>query len=185
MRIACLATNDFEDSELGDPKAAMEGAGHEVVVISPALGQLKGKKGKVTVQADRTIDGVQPEEFDALFIPGGYSPDQLRADPRFVDFTSEFAELDRPIFAICHGPQLLLAADALEGRKVTAWKTVQDDLRRAHIDVSDEAVVVDGNLITSRQPSDIPAFNEALLKALETEPTSRRRTENESRAVLQ
>ena len=166
MRVACLATNGFEDSELSGPKAALEEAGHDVMVIAPTRDEICGEHGQVTVKPDFTIDDVSADDFDALFIPGGYSPDKLRADPRFVDFVRDYDALDRPMFAICHGPQLLLAADTLAGRRVTAWKTVQDDLRRAGIHVVDRPVVVDDLIVTSRNPGDIPAFNQALLSEL-------------------
>jgi protease I len=162
MRVACLATKGFEDSELAVPRKALLQEGNEVVLIAPHKEPISGYHGKQTFQPDKTIDEVTPEEFDALFIPGGYSPDQLRADERFVRFARWFGRNDRPIFAICHGPQLLFTAGALEGRSVTAWRTIQYDLRRAGIDVSDQEVVVDGNLITARQPGDIPAFTRAI-----------------------
>lgn len=168
MRIACVATHDFEDVELTEPLEALRGAGHEVTIIGRSGGEeIRGKKGKAKVRCDLGIDEADPEQFDALFIPGGHSPDQLRGDQRFVDFTRVFGRRHKPIFAICHGAQLLLTANLLDGRTVTAWKTVQDDLRRAGIDVKDEEVVVDRELVTSRQPSDIPAFIRAMLGALE------------------
>lgn len=166
MRIACIATDMFEDDELTAPKEALERAGHEVEVVSPRPAEIKGKKGRAVVRPDRTIDAVESDRYDALFIPGGHSPDGLRADGRFVRFVQAFDREGKPIFAICHGAQLLLTADLLEGRRVTAWKTVQDDLRRAGIEVEDREVVVDGNLVTSRQPGDIPAFNRAIVEAL-------------------
>jgi protease I len=169
MRVACLVTNLFEDSELSEPKKAMEEDGHEVVVISASKDEIKGERGKVQINPDATIDEVSADEFDALFIPGGFSPDRLRADDRFVDFVKDFDQLNRPIFAICHGPQLLLTADVLDGHQVTAWKTIRSDLNKAGIDVVDREVVVDDNLVTSRSPSDIPAFNRAVLKLLSAE----------------
>jgi len=169
MRIACLATQLFEDSELQEPKKALEAAGHEVVIVAPRKEELRGLHGRASVKPHAAIDEVTPEEFDALFIPGGFSPDQLRADDRFVKFVKRFAALDRPIMAICHGPQLLFTAGVLEGRRVTAWKTVQGDLRRAGIDVVDEEVVRDERLVTSRQPTDLPAFNEAIVEMLAEE----------------
>jgi protease I len=158
MRIACLATKGFEDSELKVPRKELIEEGYEVVLIAPRKDPISGYHGSVTFQPDKTIDEVKPDDFDALLIPGGYSPDQLRADDRFVQFVEWFGASGRPIFAICHGPQLLLTAGVLDGRTATAFKTVQDDLRRAGVDVVDKEVVVDGNVITSRQPGDIPAF---------------------------
>ncbi len=115
-----------------------------------------------------------PEDFDALLIPGGYSPDHLRADERAVRFTNEFARADKPIFAVCHGPQLLSTADAINGRRLTAWQTIQDDLRRMGQDVVDEEVVVDGNLVTSRKPDDLAAFTRESLALLSRVPAPTR-----------
>jgi protease I len=157
MHIACILAEGFEDSEFAKPAQAFRNAGHGVTVIGERKGvDLKGKRGKEKVKTDLSIDQARPEEFQALFIPGGYSPDQLRADPRFVAFVRAFR--DRPIFAICHGPQLLITADMVRGRTMTAWKTIQTDLKFAGANVVDREVVVDGTLITSRQPSDADAF---------------------------
>ena len=165
MRIACVLAEGFEDSEFKKPYDAFRDAGHEVVVIGAKKGdKIEGKKGKEKTKADLGIDEAAREEFQALFIPGGHSPDMLRADPRFVEFVKAFE--DKPILAICHGPQLLMTADLVEGRHMTAWKTVQGDLECAGADVVDEEVVVDGNLVTSRQPDDIPAFIERSLEVL-------------------
>ena len=165
MRIACVLAEGFEDSEFKKPYDAFRDAGHEVVVVGKKKGEkLEGKNGKEKTKADLGIDEAKPESFHALFIPGGHSPDLLRAEPKFVAFVKAFA--DRPILAICHGPQLLLTAGMVEGRQMTAWKTIQVDLRCAGAKVTDEAVVVDGNLVTSRQPDDIPAFIERSLATL-------------------
>jgi len=165
MRIACVLAEGFEDSEFKKPYDAFRDAGHEVVVIAAKKGdKLEGKNGKEKVKADLGIDDAVAEDYHALFIPGGHSPDMLRADDRFVELTKRFA--DKPILAICHGPQLLLTAGLVGGRRVTAWKTVQVDLRCAGAEVTDEAVVVDSNLVTSRQPDDIPKFIERSLQVL-------------------
>jgi protease I len=168
MRIACVLDSDFEDSEFQKPYDALRQAGHEVVVIGFEAGkELRGKKGQASTKADKGIGDVRPDEFDALLIPGGYSPDHLRGDRRFVDFTTAFFDRERPVFAICHGPQLLMTAGVVKGRTVTAWKTIQDDLRYADANVVDREVVVDGNLVTSRQPSDLDAFSREAIKKLE------------------
>ena len=157
MRIACVLAEGFEDSEFKKPYDAFRDAGHEVVVIGKKQGEaIEGKQGKEKTKADLGIDEARPEDYQAIFIPGGHSPDHLRADPKFVQFVEAFA--DKPILAICHGPQLLISAEMVKGRHMTAWRTVQVDLKNAGADVVDEEVVVDGNLVTSRQPSDIPAF---------------------------
>jgi len=121
----------------------------------------------VKVTVDASIDEVKPEDFDALFIPGGFSPDILRADDRFVDFAKAFMDAKKPVFAICHGPQLLITAKTLKGRKVTGYKSIRVDLENAGANFVDEEVVVCGNqLVTSRTPDDIPAFTRESLKLL-------------------
>jgi protease I len=175
MRIACVLDVDYEDSEFKQPYDAFKQAGHQVTVVGLQTGkELKGKQGKVTAKAETGIDQVRPDQFDALFIPGGYSPDHLRADPRMVTFTKTFFDTDKPVFAICHGPQLLLTARVYKGRKMTAWKTIQDDLSQVGTNVVDQEVVVDRNLVTSRQPSDIPAFIRESIKLLEKVPVGSR-----------
>lgn len=165
MKVACVLAEGFEDSEFKKPYDAFRDAGHEVVVIGMKKGEtIAGKQGKEKTKADLGIDEARPEDFDALFIPGGHSPDALRAEPRFVALTKAFS--DKPILAICHGPQLLMAADMVDGRRLTAWKTVQRDLEHTGADVVDQEVVVDDNLVTSRQPSDIPAFIRESLQLL-------------------
>lgn len=164
MRFACVLASDFEDSEYRVPVDRLRSAGHQIVVIGAKKGErLQGKKGKESAEVDVAIDDADPRDFDALFIPGGYSPDQLRADQRFVDFASAFDDEGKLIAAVCHGPQLLLTAGLVEGRRMTAWRTVQVDLACAGADVVDEPVVVDGNLITSRQPGDLDRFAQAIL----------------------
>ncbi|MGH7722582.1 MAG: type 1 glutamine amidotransferase domain-containing protein [Candidatus Dormibacteria bacterium] len=175
MRIACVLDSGFEDSEFKKPFDSLIAAGHEVTVIGLQTGaELKGKAGRVTTRSDRSFDDVRPEEFDALLIPGGSSPDHLRAHPRAIEFTAAFAAADKPILAVCHGPQLLVSADAIRGRRLTAWKTIQDDLRRMGEDVVDLEVVVDGNLVTSRKPDDLDAFNRESLALLARVPASAR-----------
>ncbi|HXU73653.1 MAG TPA: type 1 glutamine amidotransferase domain-containing protein [Polyangia bacterium] len=165
MRIACVLAGGFEDSEFRKPYDAFRDAGHDVTIIGKKKGdKLEGKNGKEKTQADLGIDEAHAEDYHALFIPGGHSPDMLRADPRFVTFVKAFA--DRPILAICHGPQLLISAGMTKGKKMTAWRTVQVDLGYTGANVVDEPVVVDGNLVTSRQPDDIPKFIERSLALL-------------------
>lgn len=168
-KIACLITSHFEDSEYSDPAKAFEEAGHQVITIEKEAGKTaKGKQGEVTVQIDKSIDDVEPNEFDALFLPGGFSPDILRADDRFVTFAKSFMDEKKPVFAICHGPQLLISAKTLNGRHVTGYKSIKVDLENAGAKYSDEEVVVCGNqLVTSRDPGDIPAFNRESLKLLQ------------------
>jgi len=169
MRIACVLDSDYEDSEFQKPYDSLRKAGHEVVVIGFEAGkEIGGKKGQSSIKTDKGIGDVRPDEFDALLIPGGYSPDHLRADRRFVDFTKAFFDRERPVFAVCHGPQLLMTAGVVKGRTMTAWKTIQDDLRYAGANVVDQEVVVDRNLVTSRQPSDLDAFTRESIKVLDS-----------------
>ena len=168
MKIACLLGPGFEDSEFQRPYDQFKRAGHEVTVIGLQAGQeLPGDKGRVRARVEKSVCDVQPEQFDALFIPGGQSPDKLRADKKMVEFTRHFFNANKPVFAICHGPQLILTADCHKDRTLTAWRTVQGDLKKAGARVIDEAVVVDGNLVTSRQPDDIAAFVEKSLEMLD------------------
>src|SRR5438132_14232545 len=175
MRIACVLDVEFEDSEFKQPCDAFKQAGHQVTIVGLEPGkELKGKKGTVTTKAETGIDQVRPDQFDALFIPGGYSPDHLRANPKMVAFTRAFFDADKPVFAICHGPQLLITARVVKGRKLTAWQTIQDDLSQVGAAVVDQEVVVDKNRITSRQPSDIPAFIREAPKLLARVPVASR-----------
>ena len=171
MRIACLLATGYEDSEFQKPYDEFKTAGHDVVVIGAKAGEeIAGKKGESKTKADKGIDEVRPDQFEVLFLPGGHSPDKLRADQRFVDFVKPFMKEGKPVLAICHGPQLLITADAYKDHRMTAWKTIQGDLNRMGARVVDQEVVVDGNLVTSRQPSDIPAFVRESMKLLQTMP---------------
>ena len=170
QRVLILATNGFEQSELMEPKAALEAAGHETVVASPESGEIRGWKDQNwgdSVPVDAALESVDVADFDALLLPGGQmNPDALRMDARVIDLVNDFDDAGKPIAAICHGPWLLVEADIGDGRRVTSWPSLRTDLENAGAEVLDEQVVVDGNLITSRKPGDIPAFNEALLAAL-------------------
>jgi len=168
-KIATLITDMFEDSEYTDPANAFNEAGHEVFSIEKKAGnQVKGKQGEAVVSIDYGIDDVNPNDFDALFLPGGFSPDLLRADDRFVEFSKAFMDAKKPVFAICHGPQLLISAKALEGRDATGYKSIRQDMEYAGAKYADKEVVVCQNqLVTSRTPDDIPAFNRESLKVLE------------------
>lgn len=172
MKIACVLAKDFEDSEFKEPYDAFKAAGHDVVIVGvKAQEDLEGDKGKVRTRTDKAFAEVRPDEFDALFIPGGYSPDKLRAQEPAVQFVKAFMTAGKPTMAICHGPQLLLTADEHRGHRMTAWKTVQGDLKKAGANVVDQEVVVDRNLVTSRMPQDIPAFIRESLKVLDQVPS--------------
>ena len=152
-KIAVLITDEFEDSEFTSPAAEFRQAGHEVITIEKQVGKtVKGKKGEASVTIDKAIDEVRPADFDALLLPGGHSPDYLRGDDRF---------------AICHGPQLLISADVIRGRKLTAVKPIIIDVKNAGAEFYDQEVVVDKDqLVTSRTPDDLPAFNREALRIL-------------------
>jgi protease I len=167
-KIAVLLTDEFEDSEFASPAAEFKKAGHQVITIEKQAGKtVTGKKGETRVAIDKAIDEVSPAEFDALLLPGGYSPDQLRGDERFVTFTRDFINSGKPVFAICHGPQLLISADVLRGRKLTAVKPIVVDVKNAGGEFYDQEVVVDKDqLVTSRTPDDLPAFNREALRLL-------------------
>ncbi|MEJ5073327.1 type 1 glutamine amidotransferase domain-containing protein [Scandinavium goeteborgense] len=167
-KIAVLLTDEFEDSEFASPAAEFKKAGHQVITIEKQAGKtVTGKKGETRVAIDKAIDEVSPADFDALLLPGGYSPDQLRGDERFVTFTRDFINSGKPVFAICHGPQLLISADVLRGRKLTAVKPIVVDVKNAGGEFYDQEVVVDKDqLVTSRTPDDLPAFNREALRLL-------------------
>jgi protease I len=169
--IALLLGQGFEDSEFRIPYDRLREAGHTVDIIGTKAGEeLTGYKGKEKVRTERGIDEVRPEDYQALVIPGGQSPDHLRADQRFVDFVKRFDATGRTLAAVCHGPQLLISAGLVRGRNMTAWKTIQEDLRQIGAHVVDQPVVRDRNWITSRQPGDLEQFSDALLDALPSAP---------------
>jgi protease I len=166
-KVACLLAKGFEDSEFRIPYDRLRQAGYDVEIIGTRAGdKLEGEHQKETATTDLGIDDAQVSDYEGLLIPGGYSPDKLRADERFVAFVKDFDETGRPLAAVCHGPQLLLAAELQRGRTLTAWKTIQSDLRQAGAKVKDQAVVVDRNWITSRKPDDLEAFSSKFLEEL-------------------
>jgi deglycase len=167
-RIAILVERDFEDAELTEPLRAMKAAGARVMVVgSGSQKSYKGKRGMAEVKVDADADQVRADYFDAIVIPGGHAPDRMRLNKQMIDLVRKAHDLGRLVAAICHGPQLLISAEVVRGRRVTSWPSVAIDLKNAGALWVDEAVVRDGNLITSRQPSDIPEFNAAIIKALQ------------------
>ena len=167
-KVATRITDMFEDVEFTEPRDALVEAGHEVVTIEKSAGNtIEGKQGEAKVTIDKAIDDVSPEDFDALLLPGGFSPDLLREDDRFVQFAKAFMDAKKPVFAICHGPQLLITAKTLEGRDATGYKSIKVDMEYAGAKYADKEVVVcQEQLVTSRQPDDIPAFNREMLNLL-------------------
>ena len=170
-RVMILATNGFEQSELMKPKANLENAGFETTVVSLEKGEIKGwdqKDWGESVAVDKTVDEVTDcSGYDALLLPGGQmNPDILRMNERAVAIVREFDMAGKPIAAICHAPWMLVEADLVKGKTVTSWPSVRTDLANAGANVVDQEVAKDGNLITSRNPDDIPAFSKALIEML-------------------
>lgn len=166
-RIAVIIDDRFEDSEYQQPVEAFQRTGHEVVHIGLEKGTVvKGKKAGTPVKIDVAVADAVVDDFDALLIPGGYSPDKLRVDENAVRFAGDFVRSGKPVFAICHAPQLLITADVLRGRTLTGYKSIIQDIKNAGARFVDGQVVQDDNLISSRQPSDLPAFIETALALL-------------------
>lgn len=168
--VLILATDGFEQSELFQPRAALMDAGATVTLASvgtdPIQGMVHDQKGE-SITPDTTLDEIEIADYDALLLPGGVAnPDTLRLQPTAIDIVRAFADAGKPIAAICHAPWLLIEADMVRGKRATSWPSLRTDLRNAGADVVDEEVVVDGNLITSRKPDDIPAFNDAVIAML-------------------
>jgi protease I len=167
-KIAFLATDGVEQVELTEPWKALEDAGADVGLISLKPGEIQGfhkrEKGD-TFPVDVTVSEADASEYDGLVLPGGVvNPDVLRTDEDAVRFTRTFFEQGKPVAAICHGPWMLVEADVVRGRRVTSWPSVKTDLRNAGAEWVDEKCVVDGGLVTSRKPDDIPAFNEKIIE---------------------
>ncbi|NGZ73697.1 type 1 glutamine amidotransferase domain-containing protein [Saccharibacillus alkalitolerans] len=166
-KIAFLLANEFEDSEMKVPYEEVRKAGHTADIIGLKAGEtLKGKQGKAEYTADKAISEVSASDYDAVVIPGGSSPENLRLDERVLQFVKDVNASKKPIAAICHGPQILASADLLKGRTITSYPPLQDDMVNAGAKFKDEEAVVDGNFITSRTPDDEPAFVREILKAL-------------------
>ena len=169
-RIAIIATDGFEQSELEKPKKFLEDEGAETHVISLKSGSIKGwdqKDWGDEVKVDQTISEASPADYDALVLPGGQmNPDILRTNAAVVEFAAEMLRSGKPVAAICHGPWTLIETGLLTGKKVTSWPSLRTDLINAGASWSDEEVVVDKGLITSRKPADIPAFNKKLLEEI-------------------
>lgn len=166
-RVVMPLATDFEDSEFRQPYNALVADGHEVVILGVEKGkQVQGKRGVEMATIQTTPRDVRPDEFDAMIIPGGYSPDHLRIEEDVVNFVRIFDTLRRPIAAVCHGPQLLIEASIVRGRTMTSWPSVKKDLENAGAHWVDMRVCEDGYLITSRKPEDLEDFSKALLSRL-------------------
>ena len=166
-KILIIATHGFEDSELLEPRKRLLAAGAQVSLASPETAQIKGEHGAL-ITPDLKVDDADEGDFDALLIPGGVkNPDKLRTVEAAVDLVRDFFDAGKPIGAICHGPWLLVEADVVDGLTATSWPSVRTDLRNAGAEVVDEEAVVDGQIVTSRKPDDIPAFTDAFIRLVE------------------
>ena len=167
-RVAALATNGFEQAELLQPRQALIDAGAAVDVVSPESGSIRGwnhKEWGQEVKVDRTLDQARPDEYDALLLPGGVmNPDRLRMDSRAVQFVKRFFDDGKPIAVICHGPWTLVEADVVRGVTMTSWPSLRTDLTNAGAKWVDQESVTDGNIVSSRKPDDIPAFNRKMIE---------------------
>lgn len=183
VRIAVVATDGYEQSELTEPKKRLEAAGARVDVIAP---EKTRKPGEILgwdqtdwgqpVKVDKTLADAKVADYDALVLPGGQiNPDKLRLEPAAIALIKAFGAAHKPIAAICHGPWTLIDAGLVQGKNVTSWPSVSTDLRNAGAAWTDKEVVVDGTLITSRKPDDIPAFTDALIEAIQRSPAARRK----------
>ncbi|MDB6082351.1 MAG: protease [Gammaproteobacteria bacterium] len=168
LRIAILATDGFEQSELTEPRKALDAAGADTEVVSPKAGKVRGWNHKDwgdDVAVDQALDNVDPKDYDALLLPGGVmNPDSLRMQPEAVAFVKAFFDAQKPVAAICHGPWTVIEAGAAKGYRMTSWPSLKTDIRNSGGEWVDEEVVVDGNLVTSRRPDDLPAFNREIVK---------------------
>jgi protease I len=166
-RVAILVEDGFEDRELTGPRDALEAAGAAVTIVGPAAGgEFRGKRGEAVVTSAMAAGTARIKDFDALVIPGGYAPDKMRMRHAMVDLARDAMDSGKPVAAICHGPQLLISANALRGRTLTCWPSIAIDVKNAGGLYVDKPVVEDGNLITSRKPDDVPVFSEAIIRAL-------------------
>lgn len=172
-KVAVLATDGFEQSELEKPVEALKAAGATVEVISPKAGAIQGwehhDKGR-TVAVDQELADADPERYDGIVLPGGViNPDALRLEPKAIAFIKHFVTAKKPIAAICHGPWTLINAGAVDGKEMTSWPSLEADLKNAGANWVDREVVVDGVLVTSRKPDDLPAFCASMIKVFAEE----------------
>lgn len=166
-RIAMLVEEEFDDRELNGPLEALRAAGAIVTLVGPTAGaQFRGKRGEALVTSDIAAGAARAADFDAVVIPGGHAPDKMRMRHAMVDLARDAMEAGKPVAAICHGPQVLISAGVLRGKTLTCWPSIAIDVKNAGGLYVDKPVVTDGNLITSRKPDDVPAFTEAIIRAL-------------------
>jgi protease I len=175
-KVAILVTDGFEQEELESPRQALDQAGARTEIIAPKSGMVRGWKHTEwgdSFKVDRTLENANPHDYDALVLPGGViNPDKLRINNEAVEFVRDFFRHGKPVAAICHGPQTLINAGVVEGRRLTSYQSIQTDLVNAGAHWTDEEVVVDNGLVTSRQPSDLPAFNRKMIEEFAEGPHS-------------
>lgn len=188
LRVAILVDNGFEQVELTQPRRALEEAGATTQIVSPQRGQVRGwnhREWGDSLAVDVSIEQASADDFDALLLPGGVmNPDFLRIKPRAVAFVKAFFDAGKPVAAICHAPWTIIEAEAAGGRRIASWPSLKTDLRNAGAEWVDQEVVVDGNLVSSRKPDDIPAFNRemiALFGRAETKVARGKQAKSESR----
>lgn len=177
-KVLIVASDGFEESELFGPRGILMGKGAQVMLASPDLKPIQATvhddPGK-TIRPDLTLDQANAEDFDAIILPGGVrNPDHLRTNKAAISLIKTFANAGKPVAAICHGPWLLVEADLLRGRTATSWPSIRTDMKNAGANVVDEPAVTDGNIVTSRNPDDVPAFTEALISLIEMPPAGER-----------
>jgi protease I len=167
LKVAILITDGFEQVEMTEPRKALDDAGAETSIVSPKDDKVRGWKFTEwgdEFEVDVGLEDAHAEDFDALLLPGGViNPDKLRMEPKAVEFVKHFFDKDKPVAAICHGPWMIVEADEVDGRRIASWPSIKTDIRNARGEWADEPSVVDGNLVTSRKPDDIPQFNKAMI----------------------
>jgi protease I len=167
LKVAILIENGFEQVEMVEPRSALDQAGAQTTIVSPANQQVRGwnfTEWGDSFRVELSLDSANPRHFDALLLPGGVmNPDKLRMQPKAVAFVRAFFDEGKPVAVICHGPWTIIEADVARGRRIASWPSLKTDLRNAGAQWVDEEAVVDGNLVSSRKPEDIPAFNNAMI----------------------
>ncbi len=180
LNVAILVDNGFEQVEMTEPRKALDEAGAQTRIVSPQNSRVRAwnlKEWGDKFPVDVSLNEARAEDFDALHLPGGVmNPDFLRMQPKAVAFVKAFFDADKPVSVICHGPWTVIEAGAARGRRITSWPSLKTDLRNAGAEWVDQEVVVDGNLVSSRKPDDIPAFNRALLELFSHAPQSAQTT---------
>ncbi len=187
IKVAILVTDGFEEVELVKPRQALDQAGAKTTVVSPKSDRVRSWQmtewGK-DYPVDMALNQARADQFDALLLPGGVmSPDKLRMDPTAVKFVKSFFDAGKPVAAICHGPWTILEAGAAHGRHMTSWPSLKTDLKNAGAQWVDQEAAVDGNLVTSRKPDDIPAFNKAMINLFESAQSQKRDQESYAEPV--